>query len=261
MSEPGRLATMVARLVWATRIVDKLYGRFNQLRTRVVMRRAPAGFFDAYNDVAFSRQAAYRPDSTVFRDDLFLWEQQAIDDWFPAPPATILIGGVGGGREALALARRGYAVTAFEPARDLVVGLTRRLQRTGAAIGVYEGRYETLPMVVEPNGARVDLSARAPFDAAIFGWASYSHLRTDALRIDALRAMARLARGPILLSYFPFADARRAESAEGSFGLFTGYFRDLTEDDVRAQAEAAGVDVLWLLHDTGWPRAILRARP
>jgi hypothetical protein len=262
MPDPGWRATLLARLVWASRIVDKAYGRFDRLRTRVVMRHAPDGFFETYNDIAFSRQARYRPESEVFEQDLFVWEQEAVDRWFPPPPARVLIGGVGGGREGFALARRGYAVTAFEPARDLVRGMVRRAAAGGAAMDVYEGRYESLPEVTAPDGSgrRVDLSRGAPFDAAIFGWASYSHLRTDRRRVDALRAMGRLTHGPILLSYFPFHASRQTRQAAGSFALFTGYFRDLTEGEVRAQAAEAGLDVVWLLHDTGWPRAILRRR-
>ena len=251
---------MFARLVWATRIVDRAYGRFDRLRTRLIMRRAPAGFFEVYNDVAFSRQARYRPDSSAFEDELFPWEAEAIAAWFPAPPARLLIGGVGGGREGFALARRGYEVTAFEPATALVSGIVRRAGETGLRIDVYTGRYESLPHVLMPDAGEttVDLSQRDPFDAAILGWASYSHLRTDEDRVGALRAMGALTRGPILLSYFPFAASRQSGPAAGSFALFTGFFRDLTEAEVRAQAAAAGLDVLSLLHDTGWPRAILQ---
>ena len=261
MPDPRWRARLLARLVWATRAVDKAYGQFDRLRTRLVMQRAPAGFFEVYNDVAFSRQTRYRPDSS-FDEDLFVWEAEAIAAWFPPAPARVLIGGVGGGREGFALARRGYAVTAFDPAADLVRGLTDRARRAGVEIDAYEGRYESLPAVVVPDGrgTRVDLSRLEPFDAAIFGWTSYSHLRTDAQRVDALRVMGQLSRGPILLSYFPFSAARQAGPVAGSFALFSGYFRDLTEAEVRSQAAAAGLDVLWLLHDTGWPRAILRRR-
>jgi hypothetical protein len=261
MSEAGWLARLAARAVWATRAVDRIYGRFDRLRARTIGDRASPPFYEAYNDVAFGGQAMYRPGTDVFRRDLFPWERAAIDEWFPGPPATVLVGGAGGGREAIALTRLGYAVTTFEPAERLVASFLNHRPDDAARIETCVGRYEELPIVRSPGGGRVDLSQRPPFDAAIFGWASYSNLLDDARRVASLRAMAALVEGPILLSYFPHhEDTPDSSSRRGSFSLNVGYFRDLTEAEVREQAAEAGVDIVWLLQDTGWPRAIVRRR-
>jgi hypothetical protein len=263
MREPGWPARFAARIIWASRVVDRAFGRFDRLRTRIVAARAGDAFYDAYNDIAFSGQAMYRPGSDVFRDDLFPWEREAVKAWFPAPPATVLIGGAGGGREALALARRGYAVTTFDPALGLVASFEQHHSDATHPIAAFAGRYEDLPLVRDPRdgAAAVDLSQRGRFDAAIFGWASYSNLRSETTRVAALRAMGRLTAGPMLLSYFPhLGDSADAHSRRGSFTVKVGYFRNLTEHEVRGEIEAAGLDVLWLLHDTGWPRAIVRRR-
>jgi hypothetical protein len=263
MREPGWLARLAARTVWASRVVDRAYGRFERLRTRVVAARAGEEFYAAYNDIAFGGQAMYRPGTDVFRDDLFPWEREAVETWFPAAPATVLIGGAGGGREALALAQRGYAVTTFEPALRLVTSFVRYHSDAMSPIDAFAGRYEDLPLVRDPREgvSTVDLSRRRPYDAAILGWASYSNLQSDEHRVAALRAMGRLTAGPILLSYFPHhRETPDQQSRRGSFSLNVGYFRDLTEQEVREQIAAAGLDVLWLLQDTGWPRAIVQRR-
>ena len=259
MSEPGWMVRLAARAVWATRVVDRVYGRFDRLRAKTIRDRASRAFFEAYNEVAFGGQAMYRAGTDVFRRELFPWERAAIEEWFPRPPATILVGGAGGGREAIALARLGYAVTTFEPAERLVESFLSHRPGDGAGIDACIGRYEQLPIVRSPDGGRVDLSQRPPFEAAIFGWTSYSNLPDDTVRVLSLRAMAALVEGPILLSYFPHHhDLPDSSSRRGSFSLNAGYFRDLTEAEVREQAAAAGVDIVWLLHDTGWPRAIVR---
>jgi len=264
MPDPGRLARLLARALWATRFVDRAYARFNRLRTRMVVSRATERFYDVYNDLAFGGQAHYRPGTEVFRQDLFPWEREAIEAWFPPPPATVLIGGAGGGREAIALARRGYAVTSFEPAHRLVASFLEHEAPRAGQVEAFVGRYEHLPVVtpLQDGSPSLDLSQRPRFAAAIFGWASFSNLHTDEQRIDALRSMAKLTDGPILLSYFPHhSDAADGGVKRGSFSLNVGHFRDLTEQEVREQAAAAAVDIVWMLHDTGWPRAIIRRRP
>jgi hypothetical protein len=252
----------LARLVWGTRIVDRLYGKFNGLRSRIVLGLGSDAFYDAFNDITYSGQPAYRPGSGAFQTDLFPWESRVIDAEFPAPPATVLVGGVGGGREALALERRGYRVVAFEPAARLATALHHSLdgKRT---VEILVGRYQDLPVLRSPNGSAgvVDLRPRAPFDAAILGWASFSHIRSDAERVEALRQMAALTRGPVFFSYFSHLDDRASLSApKGSFAMQVGFFRQLTEADVRRVVAEAGLDVVLLKHDDGWPCAVVRRR-
>ena len=68
-----------------------------------------------YNDLTYAHSDAYHPGSSRYRDALHPWEETVVGSHFPAPPSRVLIGAAGGGREAFALARRGYAVVAFEP--------------------------------------------------------------------------------------------------------------------------------------------------
>jgi hypothetical protein len=253
---------LLARTVWATRLVDRLYGTFDRVRSRLVLRLGSSEFFDAFNDVAYSGQAAYSPGSTSFRTKLFPWETRAIEAHFPRPPASVLIGGAGGGREALALERQGYSVVAFEPAAPLAEALAGSLHASSRAIEVLVGRYEDLPRLERPEGSRggVDLRQRARFDAAVLGWTSFSHIRSDTGRVDALRQMSALTDGPILISYFSYQDDRTASgSRRESFAMQVGLFRQLTEAEARGLIDESGLEILYHQHE-GWPCAVVRKK-
>ena len=53
----------------------------------------------------------------------FRGRKRCFERYFPPPPAHILVGGAGGGREAFALLERGYRVTAFEPSEALAASM------------------------------------------------------------------------------------------------------------------------------------------
>ncbi len=263
VSEQSRLTRFLARTVWTTRFVDRLYGKFDTLRSRLILRHGSDAFHDAFNDATYGGQRAYRPGSAAFKTDLFPWEARIIDAHFPKPPASLLIGGAGGGREALALEARGYAVIAFEPAPALAAAFHDSLSGRTVAIEVLVGRYQDLPVLHAVAGSKgaVDLRQRAPFDAAIIGWSSFSHIRTDAGRVETLRQMAALTRGPILLSYFSMMEERvSSPSRRESFAMQVGFFRQLTEADVRGMVEQAGLELIAIKHGDGWPCAVVRQR-
>jgi hypothetical protein len=242
MSRPSRRHRLLARALRVTTLIDRAYKRFDRLRARAALSFGSDAFHAAYHDAAYGGDAAYRADSSTFRTALFDWEERAIDRTFPKAPATILIGAAGGGREALALARRGYHVVAFEPNRRLVASL---VQTIGAdtKIEVLCGRYEDLPVLSTPEDASIDLRVKTRFDAAIFGWASFSHLSSDAARVEALRQVAALTNGPMLVSCFPRADVSRAESA-WAFSIHIGRYREIGPDSIRQMTAAAGLTVV-----------------
>ncbi len=109
--------SLFVRLVRVSRLADRAYLSFNRLRSRVVLSLAGNRFFDAYNAVAYMEEPAHRegPDAR----DLRPWEQDLVAN-LPAPPARVLLGGAGAGREAYALEALGYTVVAFDPAKRLV---------------------------------------------------------------------------------------------------------------------------------------------
>jgi hypothetical protein len=268
------LTELLARLLHGSRIVDRMYQRFEGARRELVLALASDRLLSRYNDLAYGRSKSYHPQSTEYREGLHPWEDAAVAAHFPRPPARVLIGAAGGGREAFALAGRGYAVVAFEPSP--LATLMADARQPGASVDVYRARYDDLPLVRALDGGEVDLSDAGRFDAGILGWASFSHLASDRDRIDALRAFAALVDGPILVSYFGWIRPdmvpaptglrrilldRFGERRPGSlFSIDVGLYRQLTEDDLRSMAAAAGVDVVAIDMRAEWPNAVLRRR-
>jgi hypothetical protein len=220
----------------ATRVIDRGYRAFDRLRSTFVVACGSDQFFDTYNNLAYARN--YR----MVTKGLFPFEQRAISRHFPAPPATVLIGGAGAGREALVLAQQGYRVVAFEPIQPLAISLAE--VRGALPIESLIGRYEDLPVVrsaLNPS-VTIDLRSRGPFSAAIVSSGSISHLRSDQHCIATLRHFAELTHGPILISWF----------------VQVGFYRPFTGAEIRALAEGAGLDVLYLDDEHHW-HAVLRS--
>jgi hypothetical protein len=248
---------LLVRAVRATLVVDRGFMFFDRLRAKVVLACASDAFYDNYNDVTYARQGQYRTKSGAFRLRLFPFEENAITRHFPSPPGTVLVGAAGGGREALALARRGYRVIAFEPARPLATSLAD----AGGELPVeaFVGRYETLPLVNSLQcSVAVDLRSRRPFAAAILGWLSFSHLRSDEHCINTLREFGQLTRGPILVSYYCAPVMGPDTRVGGWFSMGIGYYRTFSGAEIPELAKRAGLSVIELNEEAPYPHAVLQ---
>ena len=128
------------------------------------------------------------------------WEEEWFSEDLPPPPAGVLVGGAGKGREANALSNRGYQVVAFDPVGDFVDEGIRN-----PAVRFLSGSYGDL---VDPNtphalGMRRHVESAAPFRAVVLGWGSFSHLPSRRERVDLLkRCRALCPRGPLLASFW-----------------------------------------------------------
>jgi len=247
------LPSCFAQLVRSTVVIDKAYNLFDRLRSKIVRSCASDAFYNIYNDLTYSRQLIYRPENKAFRSSLFAFEERTVTRHFPPPPATVLIGAAGGGREAFALASRGYQIVAFEPSRAVAASMASACR--GPRIETLVGRYEALPFVsslTQPPVA-VDLRSRAPFDAAILGWISFSHLRSDERCIETLRQIGALTIGPILVSAHPTSSI--------GFSVHMGYYRGLSSAEIGKLAERAGLAVLDVDETDNWSYAVVSARP
>jgi hypothetical protein len=268
-----RLASLAARAIRATSLVDTAYRRFDSLRSRLITRFAPDAVLDAFNDLTYGVTGVYRPDASNYRSELFNWEQAAFARAFPAPPARVLIGGAGGGREAFALAARGYDVVAFEPSPRLAAAMSAH---DGGAVRAFVGRYEDLPDLKTPGGSEVvSLRDLPPFDAALFGWASYSHIRHRAARVVALRAVGAITAGPLIVSFYLVNEKsvqrtsrlRKLATAIGlgggadHFTTHVGFYHLSSPEELRAEAAEAGLDIVHECYDSSdgrWPYIVLR---
>jgi hypothetical protein len=253
----GFLESLLIRAVRSSLLVDRGFRFFDRVRSKVVLAVANDSFYEAYNDIAYAGQSVYRAGNETFRSKLFPFEDRAIAQHFRGPPGAVLVGAAGGGREAFALADRGYQVVAFEPARPLVASLA---QGCGdLQIEVFVGRYQELPMVQPLDGSvrDIDLRSRDQFAATILGLGSFSHLRSDDECIKALRAVGLLTCGPILLSYYPVLWSNSTSAPQ--FSAHIGYYRTFSGGQVRELAKCAGLKVIELDETDNWPYAVLEA--
>lgn len=130
---------------------------------------------------------------------LFGWEQRWFDRYLP-PPAEglVLAGGVGAGREVVALQERGYEVLAFEPSAEMAKVAQ---ERTGSDI--IRATYADLVTAQKSAasfGGRALSSLR--FSAVLLGWGSLTHVIEDEEAEAILKSIDALCpRGPLFASF------------------------------------------------------------
>lgn len=122
---------------------------------------------------------------------LFSWETDAIKRSFGGC-RKILVGGAGGGREALALRRMDIDVTAFDCNENLVRLASRIAEKEGLSTHIH---------YVAPNKVpHLDTT----FDGVFIGWGAYMHISSSKKRISFLKSIRQLVQedSPLLLSFF-----------------------------------------------------------
>jgi hypothetical protein len=140
------------------------------------------------------------------------WEQQWFQEDLPRPPARILLGGAGSGREMLHLSGMGHEVIAFDPAPSYVKAARGRLDGK-VCRDFLLGSYEDLsdPQSEDARTFAKEVAEWAPFDAVVLGWGSIIHISTEAGRKSLLETLHTLCpRGPVLISFL----VRKEGSAE-----------------------------------------------
>ena len=254
------MADLSLKLLRASTAVDRIYRRFNRMRELAVVTLASDSALARFNERSYGQASRYQPNSGGYVSGLYPWEEQAIKEYFPLAPAHILVGGAGSGREPFALSDLGYQVTAFEPVLSLVDAMQQqRNAQDRVGVACYAGGYEGLPFVMAPpHGERVHLSGIGPFDAAILGWGSFSHICDERQRQNTLRHFGELTSGPILLSFTSTReDGEFRTSGIGSkllkrkhrhpadrFSMSMGFQHPVTELEVRQLADRADLTVL-----------------
>jgi hypothetical protein len=246
----------------------------------VVLALATDRVLDGCNDLIYGAMPLYRADAPTFRPRLFTWEQRVVERFFPPPPARVLIGGVGGGREAFALAELGYEIVSFDPSRQLMDTMLTRCGEQSQIVPLLGG-YEELPNLRDAvSGAKVELSAFGPFEAGILGWASYSHLRSEEERAHALSEFRNQVQGPILVSFFRDGSAankvpkpRRLRrwlpgkfnrDPGNAFSVHVGFYHRVSQERLDQTAAHCGLRVLYVTSEENaesWPHAVLGTSP
>ena len=230
----------------------------------------------------YAAQPTYAPGGGTFRVGLFDWER-ALVETPPFPRAgRLLVGGAGGGREAVALRDRGYEVVAFEPVATLVrAGAPAVAERPGALL--IRASYDDLV-----RAARGEASPLTPvlagrrFDGVVLGWGSLAHVTEDEDRVALLRAVRAVApAAPVILSFTDLLPPdplggrtaalrgrlRRLFASLGAPGRYRpgdrftpwgGFSRDTDAAAIETLAQRAAYDVVCIASNPG--RAMLNPR-
>ena len=186
---------------------------------------------------------AHRPYAA--RRGLWSWEAAWFERRLPAAPATILLGGAGCGREALALARRGYRIDAFEPAVQLARRCQMALSSEPHGHRVLVGCYEDLSRAIldhadhgqDGNPLASLARKQACYDAVVMGWSSITHVLAARERERLVQAADRLSpNGPILLSVILHVALEHAQSSRirrfaGNAGELIGRLRGVPDEE------------------------------
>jgi SAM-dependent methyltransferase len=181
------------------------------------------------------------------------WEAALVERHFGGC-RTVLVGAAGGGREVVALARRGVVVDAFDCSPTLVAAAERVLAEEGLTARIQLGPPDALP------------DGLGTYDGVILGWGAYSHVAGRPARVRLLRALASHLRsaGPLLFSFQtrpadPSAQrvfrwihataravrvARRSQAPLELGDTLPDYFAHrFTRAEIEAEAAAAGLAV------------------
>ena len=219
--------------------------------------------FHAIDQAHYGANPLYQTDEHN-RRGLMEWEEAALGKYFP-PSGTLLATSVGGGREVLALAARGYAVEGYECHPALTRYAQAFLEREGCPFPVHLLARDEAP------------ESSTAFDGAVVGWGSYMLMPGRQRRVRFLRGVRRLLRegDPVLLSFFtrqrdsPRARIvakvgtivrrlRGAEPVEIGDDLRPNYTHRFTSAEVASEMAEAGFKMAFFQpqgpkpHDSGW---------
>ncbi|MBW3572302.1 MAG: SAM-dependent methyltransferase [Gemmatimonadetes bacterium] len=144
---------------------------------------------EAVDDLYYHDSSTYNGEPHNLRG-LTEWEEEAMGGFFGGRTRLAVLG-AGGGREVLALERRGHQVDGFECNPALVEFAAGFLPRHGAA-----GTVRLLPRDATPQAGG--------YDGVIMGWGSYTLIAGRERRIHLLRRLRALVPqgAPLLLSFF-----------------------------------------------------------
>jgi len=180
------------------------------LRLGAFIQTLPVAVMKPDDLVEFSRRSYARPhDVQSWADDGLVDSGLSVDELellaaVPARTGSLLLLGVGGGREAIPLARMGFRVTGL----DYVPAMVERAQENAARRGLrIEGLVQEMSRLDVPAGA---------YDVVWMSRMMYSCVPTRARRVEMVRRIARALRpGGLFLCQFHWrADPRPAGRGE-----------------------------------------------
>jgi hypothetical protein len=210
----------------------------------------------AVSEIAYGRMGMYQDDE-YNRGGLWTWEEHAIEAHFGGC-RRILVAGAGGGREVLALRRRGLTADGFEAHPALIAYANELLAREAPGDPIRQAAWDDCP------------GYTTRYDGAIVGWGVYMHIRGSERRTAFLgRLREQLETGsPLLLSFLgvkrhsrwmrlaaaigsPLARVVRRERVELGDWLEPDYKHHFSLDQMRDELAGAGFELAAFTPGTG----------
>ena len=205
---------------------------------------------DQLGERQYARWPRYR-DPEYNRSGFWPWEEAVVESHF-AGCGSVLVAATGGGREQLALARRGVDTAGFDCLEALLPTCRALLAEHGV-----EDRVVLAPASEVPPGL-------GRFDGALVGWGAYTHIAGSERRVRFLGQLRRAlpVGGPLLVSFMTRpADSpsyravvavanlvRRlrlgGERAEIGDTLHDTFDHHFTRVEIEAELEAAGFELV-----------------
>lgn len=238
----------------------------NALRDELILGYTKPQDWPRLTARAYNRNPGYR--NEAYNSSLYDWERDAIRDFFPPPPARILVGACGAGREMFALAGLGYQVAGFDPAQRLVQLCLKHVPASHLLqcwVQSYEQFLRDPPHEV----------SNMTFDAGIIGFGSFAHLASTEERRNLLKAFQRRCQsGPLLMSWVakrpgvPQLRVRRAlrqlripTASSGDFYTANeGPMHHYDFEEILGLVQDANCRILRYNDTQNFPYAVLRSR-
>jgi len=198
---------------------------------------------------------------------LFQWEEDAIKNYFPKPPGRILVGAAGAGREMISLSNLGYRSSGFEPIL-ISANHAKRVVPKESMLAFKHARYEDFVKF-----SLKDIEDHAPYDGAIVGWGSLTHVLDPKMHMLILKKFRKLCpSGPILVSFLtkPYTSPKvkllrklfsifklRTNTDSDSFSFKLGFYHRFTRDEIADLAKSTGSLVCFYEEEKTYPHAVL----
>jgi hypothetical protein len=183
------LKSLTAALyVCAYRIFHLLHSGSQTLFEGFWLGMLPNSVTDLVSERSYAEGAAYTG-AAYLDSGLQFWEEIAIDRFF-TPGCRVIVAAAGGGRELIALARRGYTAEGFDCCRSMVSAGKRALAHRGI-----DSRIEWAPPCRIPANL-------GTWDAAVIGWNGYTYISPRSRRIEFMKSLRPHLRpgSPVLVS-------------------------------------------------------------
>ncbi len=184
---PLRVRFAISSDRWFKRLVNALWAAHHGFWLGMLRSSDLA----AANAAAYAGRDRYR-DAEYNRSGLTDWERRAVDQYFP-PGSNVLVPSAGGGREILGLEALGFRAVGFDPSPELVDAGRELLAETGDQDRLIISAADGLPDNLHEQ-----------FDAILFGWGGYVHIRGRSTRVALLRQLRNTvpSDAPMLISFF-----------------------------------------------------------